>query len=179
MTEAHTPYGLAARFDGAAALATAAQRVREAGYAHVDAYAPVPLPEVEQALGLRSHAVIHIAVIAGVLSALGAYALQYYAAVVDYPFVVGGKPLHSWPPFLVVGFAAGLLGAVVATGLSLLLLNGFPEPYHPMFNVEAFADGSTDGYFLCIAASDPHFDLEETRALVDGLAPVAVHEVPP
>ena len=71
---------------------------------------------------------------------------------------------------LVAGFAA-LLG--------MLLLNGLPRPYHPVFNVPRFVEASRYRFFLCIEATDPRFDRRATEAFLESLNPAgAVAEVP-
>ncbi len=50
-------------------------------------------------------------------------------------------------------------------------------PYHPVFNVPAFARASVDRFFLCIEADDPQFNREETRLFLEQLGPLEVTEV--
>ncbi|PJK30105.1 DUF3341 domain-containing protein [Minwuia thermotolerans] len=176
MTGGREIHGIAARFADRDALLTAVRQARAAGYEHVEAHAPAAEPEIERALGESGNAVAWIATAAGVVCALAAYALQYYAAVVDFPFNAGGRPLHAWPPFLVVAFAVGLLGAVLATGIALFVQNGFPAYYHPIFHVDGFVAG--EGYVLVVASSDSGFERDATRNFLDRLGPVAVQEVP-
>ena len=68
------------------------------------------------------------------------------------------------------------LTAVIGT----LALCGFPQPYHPVFNVKRFRErGSTDGLFLCVEAEDPKFDPTRTRDLLSGLGARGVYDVEP
>jgi hypothetical protein len=50
-------------------------------------------------------------------------------------------------------------------------------PYHPVFNVPRFALATRDRFFLCIEATDPQFDREETRRFMERLVPREVSEV--
>jgi hypothetical protein len=47
-------------------------------------------------------------------------------------------------------------------------LNGLPRHHHPLFESERFRRCSDDRYFLSIDADDPKFDVDRTRALLEG-----------
>ena len=113
----------------------------------------------------------------GLAGCFGGYGLQYWAAAIAYPLNVAGKPLHSWQAFIPVTFECTILGAALAAVLGMLALNGLPMPYHPVFNVARFALASRNRFFLCIEATDPKFDLEETRRFLETLNPREVTTV--
>ena len=58
-------------------------------------------------------------------------------------------------------------------------LNKLPQPYHPVFNVPAFARASTDRFFLVIESADPRYSGDGTRRFLEDLHPVGVHDVAP
>jgi hypothetical protein len=170
-------YGLMAEFTDPTALVAAARRTREQGYRKLDAYTPFPIEELNEALDLHGNRLPLIVLIGGIIGGLTGYLMQYYIAVMHYPLNVGGRPLHSWPAFIIVTFEMTILFAGISAVLGMLALNGLPMPYHPVFNVPRFALASRSRFFLCIEARDPLFDRERTAEFLESLKPREVSEV--
>jgi hypothetical protein len=170
-------YGLIAEYETPEALLEATHRAYDAGYRRMDAYAPFPVEGLAEALGSHSTRVPLIVLIGGLLGCIGGFYLQYWVHVVDYPLIIGGRPLNSWPTFVPVTFELTILIAALFAFFGLLALNGLPMPYHPVFNVEQFQLASRNRFFLCIEADDPKFDVSETRRFMETLAPQSVAEV--
>jgi hypothetical protein len=171
-------YGLLAEFDDPHALVEAAERTRAAGYRNIDAYTPIPVHGLVEALGDVPTKLPWLTFIGGLLGAITGVVLQYYISVIDYPMNVGGRPVFSWPSYIPVTFETTVLGAALFSVLGMLALNGLPLPYHPVFNVPEFRRASRNRFFLCIEARDPAFQLQPTRDFLAGLKALNVHEVP-
>ena len=170
-------YGLMAEFDNPSSLVTAARAAREKGYRKLDAYSPFPIEELSEALHLHKNKLPLIVLIGGICGGVTGYLLQYYVTVLYFPINIGGRPLHSWPAYIVITFELTILFAALSAVLGLLALCGLPMPYHPTFNVPRFALASRNRFFLCIESSDPLFDHDETSAFLETLEPREVSEV--
>ena len=171
-------HGLMAEFDTAEELVGACHKSYEAGYRKQDAYSPYPVEEVCEALGHHKSRVPFLMLCGGILGALTGFGLQYVTSVHAYALNIGGRPLNSWPAFIPVTFEVTILFAGIFGVLGMFALNGLPQPYHPVFNVERFsAHASTDKFFLCIEAADPLFRRDETESFLRSLHPSEVSEV--
>ncbi len=171
-------HGLMAEFKAPADLVRAAREVHAAGYRKVDAYTPYPMEEVLDALHLHGTRVPPIVLAGGLLGLAAGWGLEYWISVIDFPMNIGGRPYNAWPVFVVPAFETTVLFAALAAVVGMLALNGFPQPYHPVFNVSNFATASRDRFFLCIESGDPKFDPAATRDFLQGLGATAVEEVP-
>jgi hypothetical protein len=160
------PYGLLAEYASADALVSAASAVRRAGYTRFDAYSPLPIAGLAEAIGVRRSLLPFLVLAGGICGGLVGYGLQYWTMVEAYPINVGGRPLHSWPAFIPVTFELTVLGASLSAVLGMLALNGLPQPYHPLFNVPDFSLASQNRFFICVEVTDPIYDLERTEALL-------------
>jgi hypothetical protein len=173
-----TPFfGFLAEFADGPSLLRACERTRAAGYQSIEAYTPLPMHDVSEALGYRNRLPLFV-LIGGLAGALTGFGMQYYASVVAYPLNVGGRPMNSWPAFVIVTFELTILFAALTAVLGMLALNGLPRPHHPVFGVPAFELASRNRFFLLILAHDPQFDVERTRGFLDAMDSLAVLEVP-
>src|SRR5260370_29586776 len=170
-------YGVMGEFATPEQLTHAVEKVREAGYRRLDAYAPFPVEGLSQALGLKRNLVPLIALFGGLAGGVGGFGFQYWVAAITYPMNVGGRPLNSWPAFIPVTFELTILGASLAAVFGMLALNRLPQPHHPVCNVHPFTHASSDRFFVCVEARDPRFQLEETSRVLQSLHAHHVNEV--
>ena len=166
-----------AEFDTPTELVDAARAVREAGYKKTDAFSPFPIHELDEALGIRRSILPFMVFgggIAGLLTGLG---LQIFVHYFEYPLNVGGRPYISLPSFVPPSFELTILFASFTAVFGMLLLNGLPQPYHPVFNVPRFALATREKFFLLIETKDPQYDYEKTRSFMESLSPQEVFDV--
>ena len=164
-------YAILAQFDSPERLVAAAEKVRDAGYRKTDAFSSFPLHDIHDALGAKPSRLSALVLAGGILGAIGGMFLQKWVSVDAYPHIISGKPLFSWPSFIPIVFECTILGAALTAFVGMLGLNGLPRPHHPVFEGTWFDEASTDGFFLCIEASDSLFNETDTAALVAGLNP--------
>ncbi len=179
MTDFKTPYGWMAEFDQPERLLSAARLAHAQGYRKMDAYTPFPVEGLDEALGEHKNWLPLLVLLGGIGGAVGGFAMQYYANVIQYPLIIGGRPYNSWPSFIPITFEMTILAAAGVAVLGMLALNDLPTPYHPVFSVPRFELASRHGFFLCIESRDLQFNLEKTKAFLEGLKPVGVYEVAP
>ncbi|WP_448188760.1 DUF3341 domain-containing protein [Azospirillum sp. sgz301742] len=171
-------YGLMAEFDNSGRLVDAVKRARADGYRRLDAYTPMPVGGLGEALGTRTAPVAWWTLAGGVFGGGGGLFMEWYANVVSYPLNIGGRPEAAWPAFVLPAFELTVLGATLCAVFSMLVLNRLPRLNHPVFETPRFSLAEVDRFFLCIEAADPHFLPERTRAFLEDCGAVAVSEVP-
>jgi len=169
-------YGLLAEFSGPAALLQAALAAQGAGYRKLEAYAPMPIEGLAEALGTADKGLPRLALIGGLVGGAATFALQWWSATSDYPLNIGGRT-PAWPGLIPSTFEMTVLGAALAVFFGMLWRSRLPRLYHPVFNDAGFEAASNDGFFLCIEAVDPLYEPQRTREFFDSLRPVRVSAV--
>ena len=119
----------------------------------VDVLSPNPLEGIAEHLAPQPAAkpIGRVMFIAGALGAIAGYLLQWYSAVIDYPIDSGGRPLNSWPAFMLVPYEAAILAAGVVGVLAWMWMCGLPRLFHPLFAADIVERASQDRYFLVFA----------------------------
>jgi hypothetical protein len=171
-------YGVTAEFADGDQLVVAAHRVRDAGFSRFEAYSPLPMEELNEAVGWPKTWLPMIVLLAGVIGAISAFGFQWYTTVIGYPWDVGGRPHNSWQSYIPITFEFGVLCAALAGFFATLALNRLPWLYHPIFNTPGFERASRDRFFLCIESRDPNFAHDEVNRLLSELKPLRISEVP-
>ena len=139
-----------AEFGAPEPAAAAARRLRELGYAKLEAYGPFPFPELEAALGLRRPRLPLLVFGGGLTGAIAALYTLHWTNAVDYRLDVGGRPFDSWPADIPIAFELTVLFASFAAFFSALLLSGLPRLHHRVFDLEGFERTSIDRFWLTI-----------------------------
>ena len=170
-------YGLAAEYEAPEQVVSAAEAAHQAGYRAMDGYTPYPVEGLDDALGQPPSKLGYLVLAVGFAGIALGFFMQWYATVEFYPLNVGGRPLNSWPNFIVITFEITVLLTALTAAFVMLARNGLPRPYHAIFNTPGFERVSRDRFFLCIESSDPSFDLTVTRSFLEGTGPLAVVEV--
>lgn len=172
------PVHVLAEFADVRSLNEALEAARQAHHRPLDTYTPFPVEGVGQALGLGLSKVPRFMAAGGLLGAVGIYFFQWWSAVVDYPIDSGGRPLDSWPAFLVATFEVGVLAAAFTGLIALLVLARLPRLYEPLHDIDAFERAAEDRFFLEIEPERPEAMLA-LRDLLDRFGAVALYEVSP
>lgn len=169
-------YGLVAEFESPEQLLSAANLSHAAGYRAVDAFSPMPIEGLAEAVGFHSTRLPLLVLFGGMFGAAAGFFLQWYANVLSFPLNIDGKPHNSWPSFIPITFEMTILFAAIAAVFGMLALNGLPTPYHPLFNVPRFVLATRGHFFFCIKARDKQFDLAATRKFLESLKPSGIYE---
>lgn len=162
-------WGLCAEFENPARLLEAAQSLREQGYTKFETWSPFPVHGMDDAMGLSGSKVPWIALAMGLSGLTIAVLLQWWTGAVDYPLVIGGKPLFAWEFGMPVMFELTVLLSAFGTVFGMFALNKLPRPYHPLDRVERFKRVTDDAFFVTIESKDPKFSVDASRAALEKL----------
>ena len=166
--------GLMAEFETLEAVRAAVDRLSSDGYRRIDAYLPYPDLYVLERIGHRPSRITRAGGIAALVGATLGYGVQWFLSVHVYPLDVGGRPYHSAPAFIPVTFEMGILFCGIATFIAVLAFSGMPALWRPEFEVEGFERASVDRFWVYVSDTDVHFDLRQTRELLEGHAPLRI-----
>jgi len=129
--------GLLASFVHVDAAADAIRALRARGHKNMTVYSAAPNHEIEEALEQRVSPVRLITLIGGLTGCAAGFGMTIWMSH-DWPVVVGGKPIGSIPPYVVIAFELtillGALSTVAAVALFSILMGKRGVAYDPRFS---------------------------------------------
>ena len=170
-----------AEFATAEALLDAVRKARERGHRDVDTHSPYPLHHGSEALGLKRSRVPLIALVGALSGVSIGYGFMYFINAVDFPINVGNRLPHSPLLFVPITFEMGVLLSALCIFFGMMLIARLPQPYHPVFEHEAFRSASTHGFWISVAGAPASTDVERVEAdlkELGGLNVATVREEP-
>jgi mono/diheme cytochrome c family protein len=169
--EAERVAGVLAEYETPGALMDAAEKVRDQGYQRWDCFTPFPVHGLDDAMGIKMTLLPGIVLTGGIIGFFIAIFFQCWSNGVDYPWVISGKPLFSYPAYFPVTFEFTVLLSAFTCFFGVLLFNQLPLYYYPTFRVDRFRRATNDRFFVYIESRDKQFDVGKAQALLDGTNP--------
>jgi hypothetical protein len=161
------PYGIMAEFTTAAGIMHAAEKVRDAGFRQWDVFTPFPVHGMDKAMGMKNSKVGWFSVLGGVTGYTTGMIMIWWMNAIDYPILVGGKPMFSpfaaFPPSYELTILFGAFGSL----LGMMFLNRLPRLHHPLHKNKRFGMVTHDRFFLVIESEDPKYSEITTRKLLE------------
>jgi hypothetical protein len=153
-------------------LVRAARSLVEHGHEGFEAMSPVPVPELDDVLPRPPSSVRWFTLLGCIAGGISGLAFQV-ATVIMWPIWVGGKPILSWPAFVIVSFEMTILFGAIATFAGLMM-----NARLPMIGRDYYHEGCSQGDFALVISPDPN-DFASIRALLLEAGSQDVREIEP
>lgn len=114
--------GVLASFEHIDAACDAIQALRAQGRTDFTVYSAAPSHELEDALGITTSPVRLFTLIGGITGVCGGLGMTYWMSL-DWPLLVGGKPIATVPPFVVFLFEVMVLLGALSTVAGVVILS--------------------------------------------------------
>lgn len=165
-----TAQGILASYEYLDSTVDAIENLRKAGFEDVKAYAPYPDHHIEHALGYGESPVRVWTLVGALTGAATGFAFTIWTSV-DWPLVVGGKPIISIPAYIPIVFEMTVLFGALSTLIGLAVLTRLPNLKPAVVYDPEFTAGR---YGVYIEAEGSRLD--EARKILNAEEPVELRE---
>ncbi|MFQ5789125.1 MAG: DUF3341 domain-containing protein [Acidobacteriota bacterium] len=129
-------------YDDYASFLRTLKEMQRRGVEILSTYTPVPCHEVEEMLEEKKSPIRHFTLVGGLFGFAAGAALTVYCAT-SWALIVGGKPIVSIPPYLIIAFELTILFAAILSTIGYFVLSPFPHAggeaaYDPSFSEDKF-----------------------------------------
>jgi hypothetical protein len=151
-------------FESEEAILAATRAAREEGYAIHDVFTPYAVHGLDEAMGLRRSRLSYVCFAAGMVGVILAIVFQWWASAINWPLNIGGKPHHSFPSYIPIGFEMMVLVAGLTTVLALFIRARLRPLKKPKILLPRVTD---DRFALVLDTEGTHFDTRKATALCE------------
>ncbi len=128
----------------------AAGKLRGAGFDSPEIQSPIPIHGVEKVLGKKKSVIKRFTLIGAITGGLSGFLLAAITAVL-FPHPTGGRPLITFPPYLIITYEMTILFGILATVLGFLISARLPAIRERIYVPEA----AVDKFVVTVACDKP------------------------
>lgn len=165
-----TRIGLLASYEYLDSTVDAIENLKKAGFDDVKAYSPYPEHHIEHALGYGQSPVRVFTLVGGLTGTATGFAFTTWTSV-DWPLVVGGKPIVSIPAYVIIAFELTVLFGALATVIGLFINSRLPSIKPAVVYDPEFTSGRYGVYVVA-----PPERADEARTILQKEEPVELRE---
>lgn len=163
-------YSYTGIFDTPDQIIHATEKAVETGYTKYDVNTPYPLHGMDKAMKLKPSKLGYAALVFGLSGMLATLITIWWMSAIDYPIVIGGKPLFSFPAYVPIIFEVTVLSAAIMTVVTMLFFFfKLPNNSHPLHGTEYMKKVSADKYGISIQADDPKFNESSVKKFLESV----------
>ncbi len=162
--------GTAGIWDDEHALVNAARKVRESGFKKFEAISPFPLHGIDEAMDIPMSYIPWVTLTFGLTGFTFGTWFTWWASSVNWPLIIGGKPMWSLPAFVPVMFECTILFAALSSVGALLVLCGLPQVDPPVIDPTL----SSHRFGLFIPEDDAGYNQASVEKMLKDLGAVEV-----
>ena len=165
-----TKSGILASYEYLDSTVDAIEGLRKAGFDDMKVYSPYPDHHIEHALGYGESPVRVWTLVGGLTGAATGLAFTSWTSM-DWPLLVGGKPMISIPAFVPIIFEMTVLFGALSTLIGLAVLARIPNLKPAVVYDPEFSAGR---YGVYVRASSDR--LEDARKIMNDQEPIELRE---
>lgn len=162
--------GILASYEYLDSTVDAIEGLKKAGFKDIKAFAPYPEHHIEDALGYGQSPVRVWTLVGGLTGTATGFAFTTWTSM-DWPLIVGGKPIVSIPAYVVIAFEMTVLFGALATVIGLFVLSRLPNFKPAVIYDPEFTAGR---YGVYVEASSDR--LQEARRIMNEQEPIELRE---
>lgn len=117
----------------------AAGKLRGAGLNTPEILSPIPIHGVEEVLGPKQDKIRRFTLFGGLTGAMSGFLLAAGSSVL-FPHPVGGRPIITFPPYLIITYEITILFGILFTVLAFLIFARLPAIRERVYVPEAAVD---------------------------------------